>query len=159
MSVGLLGYAMVLVNTLSAASFVLAGAILFGLVRRQPRRHPSRAFLIALLAVELPLFLIGGFDLLASDPYSAGYRGLIVPALMMALIALGWCLNNLEILLWIGLAALLYILRIYDTPNLWDYLVDPFAALLALGWLIAGGLVRLIRRRANRSRPALARDS
>lgn len=158
MSIDPLGYAMVLINALSAASIVLAGAILFRWLRGSPH-HPSRCFLVAVLTVELPLFIFSGFHLTLTDPYSAGYRGMIVPALMAAMILIGWLRNNVEILLWIGLAALLYVIRIYDTPNLWDYLVDPFAGLVALIWLITTSTRKLSGRRSSQSPPARPQDS
>lgn len=149
MSLGPLGYAMVLINSLSAALIVLAGSILYGAVRSNGRGSVPTCFLIAVLVCELALFIFSGFDLTPTDPYSAGYRGLAIPLLMAALIVIGWLFDSAETPLWIGLAALLYILRVYDTPNLWDYLVDPLSGLVALVWLAGALALRLTRGRSS----------
>ena len=146
MPVNPLAYAMVVFNVLSAASIVLAAAILVRLVAKT-KDVPSRPFLVAIVALQLPLFLLsGGLGLTVFDPYLLGYRGLAIPAMMAALVAIGWRWRIIEIPIWIGLAALLHALNVYDSHNIWDYLVDPLASIVAIDWLIVDFFLRRRRR-------------
>jgi hypothetical protein len=126
------------VNVLSAASLVLLATVALRLVT-QRTDAPSREFLVAVIAIEVPLFLMGGGYTLF-DPYAYGYSGPVVPLLMIALVVVGWIARSVELPIWAGLAALLYICNVYGSANLFDYLVDPLAALIAIAWLIGEAL-------------------
>ena len=83
-----------------------------------------------------PLALgVSGFD-----PYEWGWRFsplfVIVAALSSWLI---WKKNRLGILLLVAVAA--FHLRLLESGNYWDYLLDPFYGLVSLGAVIRRGLI------------------
>lgn len=74
------------------------------------------------------------------DPYRLGYQTtfcLVIAAVNLVLwklvIKTDWG-QSLAIWLTVSLAA--HALNLYESPNLWDILFDPFAALWAIGWSI-----------------------
>jgi hypothetical protein len=99
-----------------------------------PFRQP-RALLVCLVvtgAVFYPLT----FGLSDFDPYEHGYRGLMVPTLMLAFVLTGWIARSIAVPCWISLAALLYAFGAYDSNNMWDYLISPIDAIYAAGALV-----------------------
>jgi hypothetical protein len=113
----------------SAATVLLVGAYLYSLIMSTPFRQP-RAMLVC-LAVTGVVFYPLTFGFSDFDPYEHGYRGLTVPALMLAFVLVGWIARSVAIPCWISLAALLYALGAYDSNNLWDYLISPVDAIYA----------------------------
>lgn len=112
---------------------------------RNERESARRMLLALIVLVALLLYPMalgwGGFD-----PYRLGYgnvwflSGLLVVALLAvfrraALVALV-----------ISLAVLAWVAGWYESTNLWDYLLDPLAAVYALG-----ALLRTATRRGRRS--------
>ena len=85
--------------------------------------------LIALAAFALYPMALGAS---AYDPYRLGYGNLqfIVVLLLLALVA--WFWKYWLIALCIALAILAWAAGWYESNNLWDYLLDPFAAIYAL---------------------------
>ena len=79
---------------------------------------------------------------------------------------LGWSFSWLFVLVMITTGVLIFIknrfgvvlvacifaydLRLLESPNLWDYLVDPFLVLIS-GIVLGGRLIGKIHNRANRS--------
>lgn len=127
------------VGPVSAATIVLCGLYLHSTIsgRRSPRL-PSPQFLLCILLTGLVFYPLT-FGLTTFDPYDLGYRGLTVPALMLAYLLIGWLTGAADIACWIALAALLYLLGADNSGNLWDYLLFPpdvvvAAAALALAW-------------------------
>ena len=73
------------------------------------------------------------------DPYAPGYGSIVfVTALLLVTLAAWRAGLNLVVLIVIA-AALAYLIGAYESRNLWDYLIDPLAALYALVRLLAGG--------------------
>ena len=64
---------------------------------------------------------------------------------MAGFVVAGWIAGARDVSGWISLAALLYLTGAYPSVKLWDYLVDPIAAIASL--IIAG--VRIWRRNAQ----------
>jgi hypothetical protein len=86
--------------------------------------------LAALLLYPMSLGL-GGLD-----PYGLGYSG-VTPALLLAAVTLLAWWSGLRIAPLAGLAALwAWLLGLGESANLWDYLVDGWLALGALGWTL-----------------------
>jgi MYXO-CTERM domain-containing protein len=95
--------------------------------------------LIALLALALYPMALG---LGAFDPYRLGYGDprLIAALLLIALLA--WLRRFNLIALCIALAVLAWAAGWYESNNLWDYLLDPFAAIYALSTMTISAVQR-----------------
>jgi hypothetical protein len=120
----------------SAASLVIVAsylrAVFIGAIYQT-----SRAMLVCLAVVGLVFYPLT-FGLSDFDPYDLGYRGVTIPALMLAFVLVGWIAKSVDILCWILLAALLYAIGSYDSNNLWDYLIFPADSIYAVGALVIG---------------------
>jgi len=85
------------------------------------------------------------------DPYSWGWGfSALFPIVCVTTIVLIWNKNRFGLVL--GLAIAAFDLRTLESPNFWDYLVDPVYWLLSVCVLVAAGLKR-IRRREVHSQP------
>lgn len=99
---------------------------------------------IALIAIAFyPLAL--GISML--DPYAWGYGSiaLLVAVIGMALAA--WITGSNRVATILALAILAWAAGWHESANLWDYILDPFLGLWAIGSLIQSAL----QRRATRS--------
>lgn len=107
------------------------------------RRETLAAWLFGLAAgvVLYPMALgLGGFD-----PYVLGWEFSWLSVLVLAVtIALLYTRNRFGMVLVVSVLA--YDLGLLESPNLWDYLVDPFYAVAAAGALAS----RLARARRGR---------
>jgi hypothetical protein len=119
-----------------------------------PNRRSHNAMLgfvsIAALALYPMALGIGMFD-----PYRLGYASpwLFVALFVVALSA--WFARAFLLAVCLGLAALAWSLRWYESTNLWDYLLDPLVSLYALGSLAIRALavpIRLVRGSSSRVR-------
>jgi hypothetical protein len=142
---------------LSAASLTLLGSGFVALLR--PRK-PAGAFtapttlaaMILLIAVPLYVFELTGRG---PDLYIWGYGEWPLPALLGAILLVAFWRGGPAVAAWLILAGALYLSRAYASANLFDYLVDPVAALLAL---IVLGRAAVARRRAEAQGAAMAAD-
>ncbi|MDP1871320.1 MAG: hypothetical protein Q8K61_06805 [Gallionella sp.] len=93
---------------------------------------------ISLAALALYPFALG---VGMYDPYRLGYgdMGFLGGLLLAALLA--WVLRRPLITLIISLAVLGWSVGWYESNNLWDYLLDPWVAIYALGALIKQGVL------------------
>ena len=114
----------------SAALLVLLTQCLANiLVGRRACFQPSSYFVGAIVFIGLVLYpaTLGWGSV---DPFDWGYRGPLVPALMVLLVAVGFIGKVHDLPCWIGLAALMHVMNAYGTTNLWSYLIDPVAVLV-----------------------------
>ena len=132
------------ITTLVALAF--AAAVRMGLATRLG--EASRLQLLLVMAV-LALFLYPATMGLSSfDPYRLGYDprplilfiGVLTLGLLLLRNWLGACM--------LGLATLAFSLGVKPSPNYWDYLLDPLAAIYCCGALLVHA-VRMIRRRPD----------
>lgn len=89
--------------------------------------------LIALLALALyPMALgVGPYD-----PYRLGYGDPLFITALLLLALLAWLRRFSIIVLCIAFATLAWAVGWYESDNLWDYLLDPFVSIYALGALV-----------------------
>ena len=124
---------------LSVTTLVLAAAAcvaqLTGRTAVGPRDLRALFWLVAFGAAFLYPFALGWTQF---DPYALGYGsiGFVTALLLVALAAWHFRLN--VVVLIVIAAALAYLAGAYESRNLWDYLIDPLAALYALVRLLAG---------------------
>lgn len=135
------GYLRGISGDLSITSLVLLGCALL-----RPWHTPTGAaqrqallVLIALLALALyPMALGMG----AFDPYRLGYGDPRLIAALLLLALLAWYLRFDLVALCLALAVLAWAGGWYESSNLWDYLLDPFAAVYALSALMISAVKR-----------------
>lgn len=124
---------------LSVTTLVLAGtacvAQLTGKSMISPRDLRALFWLVAFGAAFLYPFALGWTRF---DPYALGYGsiGFVTALLVVTLVA--WHFRRNVVVLIVVAAALACLIGAYESPNLWDYLIDPLAASYALVWLLAG---------------------
>ena len=70
------------------------------------------------------------------DPYALGYqsKGFVIIFLMITIIAWKYNLNLILACLLLGMTA--YTLNLFESRNLWDYVIDPLVTLYALFWIL-----------------------
>jgi hypothetical protein len=135
---------------LSVTTLVLLLAAVFGPgIRRPPGgRDPWLVVQLALVAAAAALYPmalgVGPFD-----PYRLGYGSpWLLGALGGCALAAWWARRPL-LAFGLGAAVLAWAFRGYESGNLWDYLIDPFAALYAVVALVIKGIRRVARRPAG----------
>jgi hypothetical protein len=88
---------------------------------------------IALVAIIFyPLAL--GVSML--DPYAWGYGSFILLAAVIATALIAWLAGSNHISIILALAILAWAAGWHESTNLWDYILDPFLGLWAIGSLI-----------------------
>lgn len=119
---------------LSAATFVLAAIGSAALI--WPERGVDTAAGVAVMAamvvaIAVPLYasVIAGLPV---DLYRFGFSGWQLPAVCLALLAVGFWLGSPAVAIWIAAGGVLFLAGAYASRNLLDYLVDPVALALAL---------------------------
>jgi hypothetical protein len=88
---------------------------------------------IALVAIAFyPLAL--GVSML--DPYAWGYGSIALLAAVIATALIAWVAGSNRIAIILALAILAWAVGWHESTNLWDYILDPFLGLWAIGSLI-----------------------
>jgi hypothetical protein len=88
---------------------------------------------IALLAIVFyPLVL--GVSML--DPYAWGYGSFTLLAAVIATALIAWLVGSNRIAIILAIAILAWAAGWHESANLWDYILDPFLGLWAIGSLI-----------------------
>jgi hypothetical protein len=124
---------------LSMTTLLLAGAAgiaqLTGRALIGPRDRRVLLCQVAAAAVFLYPFALGWTQF---DPYALGFGSVgFVTALLLLTLAAWYARLNL-IVLAVTAAMLAYLGGVYESRNLWDYLLDPLVSVYALTWLLAG---------------------
>lgn len=99
-------------------------------------RTASRQFLLAcvvVLSIVLYPFALG---LGPVDTYSWGYGHLGLALGLMFVCLIAWSRQYYLVVIWLLLGVMAYLIGIYESTNLWDYLIDPFLALYAMAYFI-----------------------
>lgn len=96
--------------------------------------------LIALAALALYPFALG---IGLFDPYRLGFGHLGFLAGLFVIALLAWARQQALIGLYLALAVLAWAIGWGESSNLWDYLLDPWVAIYALGVLLKRGVVVL----------------
>jgi len=78
------------------------------------------------------------------DPYRLGYGSPCFLGVLAAVALAAWFARLQLVAVCIALAVLAWTIGWYESGNVWDYLLDPFVALYALGWLASRGVNRII---------------
>jgi len=93
----------------------------------------NRRMLLALVAlaavVFYPLALGWGYI----DPYRLGYGDPLFVAVLMLVALAAWIWKYHLTVVCIALATCAWAIGVYESDNLWDYMLDPWVSLYALG--------------------------
>lgn len=141
--VSLAGFVRGITGDLSVATLgLLALALVRALSGRALVEDANRQRTLLAIALAAVLFypLVLGFGMF--DPYRLGYGD---PWFMLVLLALAvWAGLRYSTLLalCIALAVAAWSIGWYESPNLWDYLLDPWLAIYALAAQLRSGLAR-----------------
>lgn len=132
----------------SAATLALAaGALFFRLTGRtaiEPREARALLWAVAAAALFLYPFALGWTPY---DPYALGYGSPVLVTALLAVTLAAWRAGlKLLVLVVLG-GGLAYLAGAYESRNLWDYLIDPLAAMYALGVLLAAAGRKLLPQR------------
>jgi hypothetical protein len=128
-----------------------AGALFFRLTgRRLLERRELNALLWLVAAAALFLYPLA-LGLTPFDPYGLGYGSAMFVTVLLAVTLAAWRAGWKLPVLVVLAAGLAWLLGIYESRNLWDYLLDPLAAIYALGALLAAGARALVSQRRQRA--------
>jgi hypothetical protein len=72
--------------------------------------------------------------LTAFDTYALGYGAPLLSGAVFVVALVAWFRDLYMLLLCVVLGVLAFMIGVYESPNLWDYLVDPLALVIALVW-------------------------
>lgn len=95
---------------------------------------------IALAALALYPFALG---LGIFDPYRLGFGDVWFISALLVLVCIAWLRGYTLLVLTISLAVLAWSVGGYESNNLWDYLLDPWVAIYAIGALTKAALSKL----------------
>ena len=142
------GYARGVTGDLSVATLALAANAVFarltGRTLLQGRDVSALLWAAAGAALFLYPFALGWTPF---DPYALGYGSIaFVTALLVATLA-AWRARLNGIVLVVLAGALACLGGLYESRNLWDYLIDPLAGAYALAVLLAAGGSKLLSQR------------
>lgn len=93
----------------------------------------ARRSLLILIAAAAVFFYPPALGLGMFDPYRIGYGDPLFVTALLLIALLAWFYKRQPITLCIALATLAWSLGWHESDNLWDYLLDPFLAIYALG--------------------------
>lgn len=126
-------YIFSLLGQLSVGTIVICSIfILKQLLNRQlvQKNHTLIFFLVVLVSA---LFLYPcSLGLCYFDPYNIGYGPFILVIILFSLALLACLYGNFLIVAWITLSMLAFMARVFESTNLWDYLIDPITVVIAM---------------------------
>jgi hypothetical protein len=108
-------------------------------------------FYLMLLVLTVGLFLYPfslGFTYF--DPYALGYSSKTFLAFFFAAALTAWYFNFHFLVIVIVLDISAYLAGVYESNNIWDYLIDPILTLFALFWIIIWMINYLVRYLSSR---------
>ena len=107
---------------------------------------PKSFFLLMLLVLTVGLFLYPfSLGLTYFDPYALGYSSKMFLAFFFAAALTAWYFNLYFLVIIIVLDVSAYLMGIYESRNIWDYLIDPLLTLFAFFWLIIWMIKRVVQ--------------
>ena len=129
------GYVWGLIGDPSIATIALMSLVCIKQLTRHDvcddRNVTSLLFLVLIGGVFLYPLALG---LSPYDPYALGFGSWALYAALLAVALAGWWMQLPLVVWWIVASALAYSLGLFESTNLWNYLLDPIAVLIAIGW-------------------------
>ncbi len=129
-----------------AGDLSIATLLLLGLSFNRKIEAQQKSGLLAFVAIAALALYPFALGLGMFDPYRLGFGNLwfITGLLLIALTA--WIRQYTLIALSLSLAVLAWSIGWYESNNLWDYLLDPWVSVYALGALVKRGVSMAAKR-------------
>lgn len=124
--------------------------VLFAISATTGRRFDDRRefrFGTAMLVLTGALLYPGAIGFLNYDTYILGYSGYVLPLLLALLLAYALYRRYFFVVATLNVAILGFLLGAGRSLNLWDYVIDPLAWLLAIGAWITIAITAAVRKR------------
>jgi hypothetical protein len=145
------GYIRGLLGDLSITTLILLFTASMSALFDRDFYRPRSFFLIMLLVLTVGLFLypfsLGFTDF---DPYVLGYSSKIFLAFFFAVALTAWYFNLYFLVIIIVLDVSAYLMGLYESRNIWDYLIDPILTLFAFFWFIIWMIKRVVQYQSSR---------
>jgi hypothetical protein len=108
----------------------------------RPSRPPARGKLLMLIVVAAFVLYPFALGIGTFDPYRLGFGNLWFIAGLLLIALFAWFEQYTLIALSISLAVLAWGIGWYESNNLWNYLIDPWVSVYALGALVKKSISR-----------------
>ena len=146
----LLGYVRALTGDFSITSVFLLGAFCFTRLSGRPEllRADRVSILLGTVLITAVFLYPMALGYTRVDPYALGYGSNVFFAVLLGLTLVAWHFDQYVFVFAVTLAVCAHLLRLYESTNLWDYLLDPMLAVFAIFWLAWRGLRRLFCKKA-----------
>ena len=142
------GYVRGATGDLSTSTLALAANAVFawltGRTMFERRERNALLWLVAGAALFLYPLALGWTPF---DPYALGYGSIAFVTALLLVTLVAWRMGLKLVVLVILAGALAWLGGLYESRNLWDYLIDPLAGAYALGVLLAAGGGKLVSQR------------
>lgn len=123
--------------------------VLFAISATTGRRFENSGefrFGTAMLVLAGALLYPGAIGFLNYDTYILGYSGYVLPLMLALLLAYALYRRYFFVVATLNIAILGFLLAAGRSLNLWDYVIDPLAWLLAIGAWITIAITTVIRK-------------
>ena len=98
----------------------------------------TRSRLLKAIALAGAVFYPLALGVSAFDPYRLGYSPLFLSALLCLVSIIAWLRSERGIAVILLLPLIAFNLNLFESANLWDYLLDPILLVYALVQIVAG---------------------
>ncbi len=138
------GYLRGITGDLSVTTLILLVATsisrCFGVEIYQPRGF----FVLMLFVLGSGLFLYpSALGLTYFDAYELGYHSKTLAAVLFLVSLAAWYYECYFVVVCVSLGVLAYLIGMYESRNLWDYVIDPLITFYAAFWLVMEQIKRI----------------
>lgn len=105
----------------------------------------ARTYLLSGVALVGIVFYPMALGVTAYDPYRMGYAPELLPVALCLVSILSWFKSNRGLAIILLLPLLAFNLRLLESNNLWDYILDPILVIYALTQLLLSKAISLKR--------------
>lgn len=141
-------YARGALGDLSITSLVLLIAYLVSCARNRNviDERNFNAIMVALAGTAVLLYPLA-LGLTYFDTYALGYHSAYLATALLLGTLLAWYAGYYWLVMCVVLALVGYVAGVLESDNVWDYLIDPLAAMYGLVWTLRLFAVAIARRR------------
>lgn len=120
--------------------------------------HPRSFFVLMLFVLGSGVFLYpSALGLTYFDAYALGYGSKTLVAVLFLVSLVAWYYECYLVVVCVSLAVLAYLIDMYESRNLWDYLIDPLITFYAAIWLVMKEIKHVFHVSSSGTRYSLTR--